>query len=120
MLKQKNIKYYKKSSGIYSILNIINLKEYIGKSQNIQKRWKEHIKSSSYSNKPLYADMRKYGIKNFRFKILRYTTHLDYWERYYIKKHNTFYKGYNFTRGGKYDSFDKKEQKIIRRWKDDH
>ena len=32
--------------GIYKIVNILNNKIYIGKSSDIEKRWKEHIRHS--------------------------------------------------------------------------
>ena len=61
------------SKGIYKITNTINNKCYIGKSSDIEERWKYHKKR--YNNikeydKPLYRAFRKYGINNFLFEII--------------------------------------------------
>lgn len=63
------------SQGIYRITNLINGREYIGQSVNIETRWKTHISTSKnkkrkYHNYPLYKAMRKYGLENFKFEIL--------------------------------------------------
>lgn len=34
--------------GIYKITNQINQKSYIGKSKNIEERWKQHLRPSSW------------------------------------------------------------------------
>ena len=61
--------------GIYIIKNNVNGKIYIGKSIDIEKRWKEHIKEAynpnSYGyNTLLNKAIRKYGEDNFQCFIL--------------------------------------------------
>ena len=98
--------------GIYCITNLINNKKYIGQSNNIGRRWKEHKenylrpKDRSY-NSPIYQAIRKYGIENFKFEILEECNieELDEKEIYWINFYQTFIddtnNGYNMTRGGK-------------------
>ena len=46
---------------------------YIGSSNDVRRRWKDHKCPSMWkrqSNNPLYQDMQKYGVENFRFQIL--------------------------------------------------
>lgn len=63
--------------GIYKITNKINQKCYIGKSIDIEHRFKKHqtdalwISDKNFKyNYPLYQAFRKYGIENFSFEIL--------------------------------------------------
>lgn len=59
---------------IYSITNTINKKAYVGltRKNNPTDRWKEHVRNAKANvlNYPLYLAMRRYGVHNFRFKIL--------------------------------------------------
>jgi len=95
----------KKIIGIYCIENLINGKKYIGQSINIYKRWR-HYRYSSKKNKyyPIYMAIRKYGIENFGFYILKECNKelLNNCEKFYIKFFMTQdYKfGYNATTGG--------------------
>ena len=54
---------------IYRIINDINSKVYVGKTENpIEKRFKEHCVDAfrdRNEKRPLYAAMRKYGIEHF-------------------------------------------------------
>ena len=95
--------------GIYKITNLLNNKNYIGLSSNIEKRWKEHL-SDTYScedkhfNNPLYKDIKEIGIQNFSFTILEECDQdsLSEKEKYYIKIYNTYIpNGYNRTLGGR-------------------
>lgn len=98
------------SKGIYKITNKINNKAYIGKSSNIENRWKYHIQRKDYEKeyeKPLYRAFRKYGIENFNFEIIEILNDLDYKEKsndrecYWINFYNTYgSNGYNGTKGG--------------------
>ena len=61
---------------IYMYTNKINGKRYIGQTIDFNKRHKKHI-SSSYNEKkeydynyPFHRAIRKYGIENFKIKIL--------------------------------------------------
>lgn len=57
---------------IYKITNINNDKFYIGSTNNPERRWKEHKKGAkSNHHKKLYDAMRKDGIDNFKFEVIK-------------------------------------------------
>lgn len=94
-------------TGIYKITNILNGKVYIGQSQDINRRWKEHRYRAFQSNAQqyegyLYRAIRKYGIDNFTFEILEECkiADLDEKEKYYIDLYDSYKNGYNETAGG--------------------
>jgi group I intron endonuclease len=114
--------------GIYKIENLINGKVYIGQSINTSARWLAHkevlsIPSHAYElKKPLYKDMNKYGIDNFKFEIIEECDKekLNEREIYWIKKYNSYYfddnsNGYNLTRGGEtsINSYTEEEIQLI-------
>lgn len=91
--------------GIYSITNNINGKMYIGQSIHILSRWKQHIYialNNLEEKTKLYNAIRKYGINNFTFTIIKecLIKQLDELEKYYISYYNTYENGYNMTCGG--------------------
>lgn len=98
--------------GIYKIENLINGKVYIGKSINIQKRFKSHINDSFNENKSSYNHLihkaiRKYGVENFSFDIIEQCdeNELNTKEMHWISVYDCCIldgkdKGYNMTRGG--------------------
>lgn len=94
---------------IYKITNIINNKIYIGKTSNVNKRWKQHIKISVTKEKKAYQylhkSINKYGIDNFRIEVLE--TNLNEFdafekEKFWIQNFNSndFNIGMNLTNGG--------------------
>lgn len=98
---------------IYQIINDINNKIYVGKTEfSIEKRFKEHC-SDAFKEKnekrPLYAAMRKYGIENFHIELIEETDNPEEREIYWIENKRSFKKGYNATLGGdgtKYIDYD--------------
>lgn len=94
--------------GIYKITNIKNNKIYIGKSTDIKRRWKEHIRHSKDEHKrkkcPLHMAINKYGKDLFKFEVIEEckVDVLDEREMYYIKLFDSKNKkkGYNITNGG--------------------
>lgn len=94
--------------GIYKIENCINHKLYIGKSNNVERRWEDHKrvafqKENKEYNKALYRAFRKYGLSNFSFDMIEELT--DYSisgerEKFWIKYYNSFTEGYNESEGG--------------------
>jgi len=90
---------------IYKITNILNGKLYIGKTiKSLEIRKNNHLKNirSGHSSK-LYNSIRKNGIDCFLWEeiIKCYNINsLNELECFYIKKYNSFKKGYNMTMGG--------------------
>lgn len=88
---------------IYKIINDINDKVYIGKTEfNIEKRFKEHCRDSKkgYENRPLYNAMNKYGIEHFSIEEIEETNNPEEREKYWIEYYGSFKYGYNATIGG--------------------
>ena len=91
---------------IYCITNIVNNKQYIGKTLNsVEQRWKEHLsdyKRARCEKRALYDAFVKYGINNFKCETLCecLDNEIEEKEIYYISLYNTFHNGYNLTKGG--------------------
>lgn len=96
---------------IYCIENKINGKKYVGQTKrDLNIRLSEHKSDSKKKRGKLYNAIRKYGIDNFRVKVLktidntedRLGAKLGEYEKYYIEKYNTIAEGYNVVRGGEF------------------
>lgn len=94
--------------GIYKYTNKYDRKVYIGKSKDIELRYKQHLKTVKIikiqKHSHFYKALRKYGIDAFDFEVLIECPieNLNYWEKFYIKyycSNNSDY-GYNMTNGG--------------------
>ena len=89
---------------IYEIINDINNKSYVGKTEfSLEKRFKEHCRDSqkkSLEKRPLYSAMRKYGLEHFSIHLLEETNNPNEREKYWIEILGTFKNGYNATKGG--------------------
>lgn len=89
---------------IYQIINDINNKIYIGKTEHsIEKRFKQHCRDAfrpSIEKRPLYSAMRKYGIENFHIELIEETDNPEEREIYWIEQKQSFKYGYNATKGG--------------------
>ena len=89
---------------IYKIVNDINNKVYIGKTDfSIEKRFKEHCRDAfrrDYEKRPLYSAMKKYGIEHFRIELIEETNNPDEREIFWIENYGSFKNGYNATKGG--------------------
>ena len=89
---------------IYQIINDINQKVYIGKTEfSIEKRFKEHCQDAYREQKqkrPLYAAMRKYGIEHFHIELIEETDNPEEREIYWIEQKRSFKNGYNATLDG--------------------
>lgn len=95
--------------GIYKIVNTINSKIYIGKSQDdIEKRFQQHLRrliNDTHYNKHLQRSFNKYGAENFKLEILEiiydkflFNEREKYWINYYNSSNIQY--GYNLTFGG--------------------
>lgn len=61
----------KKIQGIYCITNKINGNQYIGRSIDIQTRWKQHINETKTKKMfNIHKAIKKYGIESFTFEVL--------------------------------------------------
>ena len=89
------------TSGIYRIYCKSEDKSYIGKSINIEERWKIHqneLKKGKHHNKKLQKVFNKYGKDDFEFSILKEVDdyyEITYYESYYAEEFNAFNCGYN-------------------------
>jgi len=121
-------------SGIYKIVNRESKKIYIGKSNNIERRVKEHkdsFKRKSCNYKFLEC-IDNYDLDIFDFEVLEYCKEdkLEEKEGHYIKKYNSVEKGYNIAKVADHDilfgidsdliidKFINKLKEI--KWKDNH
>ena len=91
--------------GIYKITNKVNGKCYIGQSQDIATRFREHkylLRRNKYGNRKIQNAWNKYGEGNFTFEVIEECTvdELDEKEMKYIKEYDSHYNGYNNTDGG--------------------
>jgi group I intron endonuclease len=62
-----------KISGIYKIINKTNGKYYVGSSNNIYKRWREHkylLNKNAHANEYIQRSWNKYGADTFDFLIV--------------------------------------------------
>jgi len=89
---------------IYTIINKINFKRYIGQTieKNVQERWKGHLKKGSNCRYLKYA-LAKYGKDNFNFEVILSCDNdkLNQYEEYYMKFYNTLVPyGYNLREAG--------------------
>jgi len=94
---------YKSIRGIYILKNIINGKEYIGKSMNIKERMKKHTFSKILT---IHKAIQKYGVDNFlvycEYYPLLSEDELCQLEIEMINQYNTLApNGYNIVEGGK-------------------
>lgn len=86
--------------GIYKITKKENGKSYIGQSNDIERRIKEHQYKTDLA---IELAIRKYGIDAFNYEVLEQCSleELDAKEIYWIQYYNTFKGfGYNCNKGG--------------------
>ena len=87
------------SSGIYKITNLNNNKVYIGQSQNIFTRKKQHFTQLRHNKHPNKDMQKDWNINNrgFRWDVIEYCelNKLNEREEYWIKVFNSILCGYN-------------------------
>lgn len=88
--------------GIYKITDKSNGKVYVGQSSNIKRRRREHFEWNKNSDQYIDILIRERGSENFTFEVLEECSkeELTSRERYYIEVYDSFYSGYNKTKGG--------------------
>ncbi len=90
---------------IYMFRNNVTNKKYIGRSNSVHRRKNEHfrlLKQNKHDNIHLQNSYNKYGTKNFQFVIIEKSipvTQLAKKEKYWIRYYDSYYKGYNRTKG---------------------
>lgn len=93
---------------IYIITNSINDKVYIGQTiQSLKDRWNEHCRnpfSKAEADMHIKRAILKYGKENFNIREIEKCKieELDEKEIYYISLYDSYNKGYNSTKGGRY------------------
>lgn len=89
---------------IYQIINDINGKVYVGKTErSIEERFREHCKDYNrreFEKRPLYSAMKKYGIEHFHIELLEETNSPEEREIFWIEQKRSYKEGYNATLGG--------------------
>lgn len=101
--------------GIYLIQNKKTQQKYIGQSNNIERRWKEHVYKKDIKNSRIEYAIKKYGKNNFNFIIIEILPNdkdiLNTREQYWIKYYNTYNdkNHYNLTPGGKFSPMTNKD-----------
>lgn len=95
---------------IYCYTNNITNRKYIGQTNNIERRKREHRSAANNKMNPSYNDifhqkLREYGEENFSFSTLEEVENketVDSREIYWIKEKKSFIRenGYNMTLGG--------------------
>lgn len=89
---------------IYQIVNDINDKIYVGKTErSIEERFREHCKDYNrreFEKRPLYSAMKKYGIEHFHIELLEETDSPEEREIFWIEQKRSYKEGYNATLGG--------------------
>ena len=108
-------------SKIYKIINDINEKVYVGKTESsLEKRFAEHCRDSQKreeENRPLYAAMRKYGITHFSIELVEECDIevVALREQYWIGFYKSYTNGYNATLGGDGKAYINREE-ILELW----
>lgn len=92
---------------VYKISNSVNDKIYIGSTtRQLGLRWTEHKKTSKRSNRPLYKEMREFGVDKFSIEIIEVVDVRDLLDReaFWILQYKSYDIGYNISRTGTSDS----------------
>lgn len=93
--------------GIYSILNKVNGKLYVGQTTNLHQRWIQHkhrLRNNYHFNPHLQSAWNKYGEDAFEYNPLEHCTKKelgnceDWWIEYFDATNRE--KGYNLRKGG--------------------
>lgn len=89
---------------VYLIENNANGMQYVGQTtQRLHRRWRGHVNDACHGSEyPLHRAIRKYGTDAFTVSTLERVgvEYLDATEIAWIRKLDTFKKGYNLTFGG--------------------
>ena len=86
---------------IYKLTNLVNGKSYIGQTNNLKRRFQEHLHDKRAGH-PIHLALRKYGRENFSCEVLYYGEDYNEEEKKWIAYYETNNrdKGYNIAIGG--------------------
>ena len=111
------------TGSIYKIVNDINDKVYVGQTiQSLKKRFTRHCSDAEWAenNMAIKKAILKYGKEHFRIELIEDCDAklLDEREIYWIDFYDSYRKGYNLTRGGRFNGYGGKltveeEQKLV-------
>lgn len=111
-----------KVSGVYKIINKITGDFYIGSSNDIKIRWRDHKKPSNWKRQPnskLYRDMAKYGRNNFQLEIIEETNNLKEREQYYMDQLSPNYNNYR-AKGLDIERAKESSRRVNKEWRETH
>ena len=99
---------------IYKITNKVSGKIHIGQTNDVVKRWKDHL--SAVRNNfgfLLHSSIRKHGTENFIFEVIEECEDIttNDREKFWISYYDSFHNGYNLTSGGDHD-FNRSDETI--------
>lgn len=86
---------------VYKLTNLINGKSYIGQTNNLERRFKEHLYDKRHGH-PIHLALKKYGKENFSYEVLYHGENYNEEEKKWISYYETNNKdkGYNIAEGG--------------------
>ena len=106
--------------GVYKITNTITGDFYIGSSNDVKRRWREHKCQTTwkrYPNNQMYIDMQRYGTDSFVFQVIEEAEigQLKVAEQYFIETLKPTYnqmnaKGLDIERYKDYQKSDKRKE----------
>ena len=106
---------------IYYALNKINGKAYVGKTNDLKRRIRQHRYSSKNTNHYFYKALRKYGESTFEFRVIDTASNEERaseFEKFYIQLFETYQRdrGYNLTMGGEGQSPTEETRRKLSLW----
>lgn len=110
---------------IYKITDKTNGKCYIGQAKNVFSRWSTHCKPESADSMEISRQIQEKGVENFTFEIIEMVSEdeVDQAEIKWIAYYDSFYNGYNQTKGGKdhylFMRLDVSKEEVVKYW-DEH
>lgn len=109
-------------SYIYKITDKTNNKCYVGQAKDVFSRWQSHCSATNSQHMEISRQIQSKGVSNFTFEVLEVVEDemADEAEIKWIAHFNSFYDGYNRTKGGKehylFMRLDVSKEDVIEYW----